>query len=99
MSEDVSTRENATEADDWVERVHATRRRVEALTREQQEHGAQLGNRYYALAAARHVLAGDLSPTEERKAEILECLQGVAEEAHAEFLRYCEEVGVDTLER
>ena len=43
------------------------------------------------------MLAGDLNPSERRRAEILQDLRELEEEARVEFERYQEQVGVTPL--
>ncbi len=70
------------------------RRRVLELTPEQQQEGVRLLRRADALNYAYCALEADDWPSTEYKADMLETLGALRDEARAEFRRFREEMGV-----
>jgi hypothetical protein len=89
--------ETKTDPEYW-EHVAAVRRRVEELPPEVQEHGACLGARYGALAAAIREVGGERPiRSEEYRKDVLGVLEELKEEIHGEFRTLRETWGIPEL--
>ncbi len=88
---------NADELQLWVERVAARRRRVLELPLDQQKRGAWLCSLYDTLTSAGRVLRGEFTPSEGLKADLLEDLEALAQEAEAELRQFEAEMSVPKL--